>query len=168
MNSSVPALQWAVLVLTDAWHAHLPFLPPSWLRVKVLFTPLTLKTLSMSTSLRAHPLSSSAVNNNPVLTARHDQLIRTTSVTRPSEGLNTPLAPAAPTHLDPHPDTPALSPPALASLKLSPVQVKQEEIPISLQTLRQSQSLKRVRVKEESQSLSLHFTVGPLMRPTKP
>ncbi|KAF9804466.1 hypothetical protein IEO21_09383 [Rhodonia placenta] len=53
-----------------------------------------------------------------------------------------------------------LSPPALASLKLSPVQVKQE-IPISLQTLRQSQSLKRVRVKKESRSPSLHFTVGP-------
>ncbi|EED78663.1 predicted protein [Postia placenta Mad-698-R] len=64
--------------------------------------------------------------------------------TRPSEGPNIPLVPAAPTHLNPCLGTPALSPPALASLKLSLVQVKQKEIPISLQTLCQSQSLKRV------------------------
>ncbi|OSX62344.1 hypothetical protein POSPLADRAFT_1143815, partial [Postia placenta MAD-698-R-SB12] len=75
-----------------------------------------------------------------------------------SEGPNIHSAPIVTSHHDPHPDTPALSLPALASLKLSPIQVKQEEIPISLQTLHQSQSLKRVRVKKESRSPS--FMVG--------
>ncbi|KAF9803695.1 hypothetical protein IEO21_09581 [Rhodonia placenta] len=48
------------------------------------------------------------------------------------------------------------------------LKVKQEEIPIFLQTLRQSQSLKRVRVKKESRSPSLHFTVGPHRRTRSP
>ena len=108
------------------------------------------------------------MNNNCVPIARLDQSSKITSDTKPSEGPNIPLAPAAPTPLDPRLGTPALSPPALASLKLSPVLVKQEEIPISLQTLRQSQSLKRVRVKKESRSPSLHFTVGPHRRTRSP
>ncbi|KAF9798157.1 hypothetical protein IEO21_10784 [Rhodonia placenta] len=115
----------------------------------------------MSTSLKVPLPSSSPVNNSHVQIARRDQSNRTTSVTRPSEGPNIRLVPAAPMHPAPHPGTPALSLPALASPKLSPVQVKQEEIPISLQTLWQSQSLKRVRVKKESRSPSIHFTVGP-------
>ncbi|OSX58089.1 hypothetical protein POSPLADRAFT_1107943, partial [Postia placenta MAD-698-R-SB12] len=67
------------------------------------------------------------------------------------------------------PGTPVLSLPALAFPKLSPVQVKQEEILISLQTLHQSQSLKRgVRVKKESRSPSIHFMVGPHHRTRSP
>ncbi|KAF9804517.1 hypothetical protein IEO21_09350 [Rhodonia placenta] len=124
--------------------------------------PSTPRTSSTFTSPKVPPPSSSPVNNSRVQIACRDQSIRTTNVTRPSEGLNIPLAPAAPTHLDPRPGTPALSPPALASLKLSPVQVKKEEIPISLQTLRQSQSLKRVQVKKES------WSPIPVLRNTTP
>ncbi|KAF9805200.1 hypothetical protein IEO21_09151 [Rhodonia placenta] len=133
---------------------------PTWLHVKVLFTPSTPRTSSTSTSLTVLPLSSLPANNNRALIARLDQSSRITSVTRPSEGPNIRSVPAAPTHPALCPGTPALSLPALASLKLSPVQVKQEEIPISLQTLRQSQSLKKVRVKKESRSPSPLFTVG--------
>ncbi|KAF9797567.1 hypothetical protein IEO21_10857 [Rhodonia placenta] len=122
----------------------------------------------MSTSLKVPLPSSSPVNNSHVQIARRDQSNRTTSVTRPSEGPNIRSVPAAPTHPAPRLGTPALSPPALASPKLSPVLVKQEEIPISLQTLRQSQSLKRVRVKKESRSPSIHFTVGPHRRTCSP
>ncbi|EED82192.1 predicted protein [Postia placenta Mad-698-R] len=113
-------------------------------------------------------LSSSPANNNRALIARLDRSRRITSATRPSEGPNIRSAPAVPTHLDLRPDTPALSLPALAFPKLLPAQVKQEEIPISLQTLHQSQSLKRVRVKKESRSPSLHFTVGPHRRTRSP
>ncbi|EED84978.1 predicted protein [Postia placenta Mad-698-R] len=98
----------------------------------------------MSTSLTILLLSSSPANSNRALIARPDRLSKIMSDTRPSEGPNTRLAPAVPTHPDPRLNTHVLSLPAPASLKLSPVQVKQEEIPISLQTLRQSQSLKRV------------------------
>ncbi|EED83497.1 predicted protein [Postia placenta Mad-698-R] len=59
---------------------------------------------------------------------------------------------------DPHPNIPALSPPTPAYPDRLPVQVKHEETLISLQTLRQSQSLRRVK---ESQSPSPLFSVGP-------
>ncbi|KAF9797105.1 hypothetical protein IEO21_10909 [Rhodonia placenta] len=140
---------------------------PSWLHVKALFTPSTPRTSSMSTLLKVPLPSSSPVNNSHVQIARRDQLNRTTSVTRPSEGPNIRSVPAAPTHPAPRPGTPALSLLALASPKLSPVQVK-KEIPISLQTLQQNQSLKRVRVKKESRSPSIHFTVGPHHRTRSP
>ncbi|KAF9798325.1 hypothetical protein IEO21_10745 [Rhodonia placenta] len=119
------------------------------------------KTPSTFTSLRDHLPSSSPVNNNCALIACPDQSNRTPDITEPSEGLNICSVPAVPTHLNPRSGNPAPSPLARASLKLSPIQVKEEEIPISLQTLRQSQSLTRVRVKKESQSPSIHFTVGP-------
>ncbi|EED84765.1 predicted protein [Postia placenta Mad-698-R] len=183
-NISVPALQWVVLVLTDVWirfllhtsqkqywaprYAHLPFLPPSWLRVKALSTPSTPRTSLTSTSLTVLPLSFLPVNNNCALIACLDRSSRITSDTRPSEGPNIRSAPAVPTPPDPRLDTPVLSLPAPVSLKLLPAQVKEEEIPISLQTLHQSQSLTRVRVKKESRSPSLHFTVGPHRRTRSP
>ncbi|EED85259.1 predicted protein [Postia placenta Mad-698-R] len=130
--------------------------------------PRTPKTPSTSTSLKDHPPSSSAANNNPVLIARPTRSNKTPGATEPSEGPNIRLAPTAPTLLDLRPGSPALSPLARASLKLSPVQVKEEETPISLQTLRQSQSLTRVRVKKKSRSPSLHFMVGPHRRTRSP
>ncbi|KAF9801534.1 hypothetical protein IEO21_10090 [Rhodonia placenta] len=164
MNSSVSALQWAILVLTDVWLRfllHTSQKHPSWLRVKASFTPSTQRTSLTSTSLTVLPLSSSPANNNRALIACLNRLSRITSDTRPSEGLNIHSAPAVPMPPDPHFDTPVLSLPAPASLKLLPVQVKQEEIPISLQTLRQSQSLKKVQVKKKSRSPSLHSLTGP-------
>ncbi|KAF9804461.1 hypothetical protein IEO21_09390 [Rhodonia placenta] len=163
MNFSVPALQWAVLVLPDTWLRfllHTSQKHPSWLPVKALFTPLTQRTSLTSTSLTVLPLSSLPANNNRALIARLDRSSRITSDTRPSEGPNIRSAPTVPTPPGPHLDTLALSLPALTSLKLLPVQVKEEEIPISLQTLCRSQSLKRVQVKKESQSPSLHFLAG--------
>ncbi|KAF9801196.1 hypothetical protein IEO21_10185 [Rhodonia placenta] len=122
----------------------------------------------MFTSLTVLPLSSSPARHNRALIACLDRSSRIMSAIRPSEGPNIRSVPAVPTHLDLHPGTPARSLPALAFPKLSPVQVKPKEIPISLQTLRQSQSLKRVRVKKESRSPSLHFTVGPHHRTCSP
>ncbi|OSX56584.1 hypothetical protein POSPLADRAFT_1100816, partial [Postia placenta MAD-698-R-SB12] len=53
------------------------------------------------------------------------------------------------------------------SLKLSsPIQIKREEI--CLQTLRQSQSLRRVRVKKESRSPSPRILLGPPRRQRSP
>ncbi|EED84325.1 predicted protein [Postia placenta Mad-698-R] len=72
----------------------------------------------------------------------------------------------APLHLDPPRGTLALSPPAPASLKLSSIQVKREEI--SLQTLRQSLSLRRVTVKKESRSPSPRILLGPPRRQRSP
>ncbi|KAF9815267.1 hypothetical protein IEO21_04630 [Rhodonia placenta] len=122
-----------------------------------------LKTPSTSTSLKGClPLSLPVpVNNSRALIACPDQSNRTLGVTELSEELNTCSALAAPTLHSPRPGNPALSPPAHVFLKLSLVQVKEEETLISLKTLCQSQSLMRVRVKKESWSLSLHFTVGP-------
>ncbi|EED81333.1 predicted protein [Postia placenta Mad-698-R] len=88
-----------------------------------------------------------------------DRLRRITLATRQSDGLNTPLVPAAPSCLDPPCGILALSPPAPAFLKLSPVQVKYEEI--FLQTLCQSLSLRRVQVKKESRSPSPQILLGP-------
>ncbi|KAF9800518.1 hypothetical protein IEO21_10344 [Rhodonia placenta] len=122
----------------------------------------------MFTSLRDHLCSFLPVSNNRALIARLDPSNKIPGITGPSEGLSTRSAPAAPTHLDPRPGNHALSPLARDSLKLSPLQIKKEETPISLSTLRQSQSLTRVRVKKESRSPSIHFTVGPHRRTRSP
>ncbi|EED80709.1 predicted protein [Postia placenta Mad-698-R] len=79
---------------------------------------------------------------------------------------NTRSDPEAPSHLDLPRGTLALSPLPPASLKLSPSPVKLEEI--SLQTLRQSQSLRRVQVKKESRSPSPRILLGPPRRQRSP
>ncbi|EED77939.1 predicted protein [Postia placenta Mad-698-R] len=117
-------------------------------------------------NLRGRLLSSLPVNKNRALIARLDQSNRTLGIIEPSGGLNTRSAPAAPTHPDLCLGNPALSPLVRASLKLSLVHVKKEETPISLMTLRQSQSLKQV--KKESWSPSLHFMVRPHRRTHSP
>ncbi|OSX55996.1 hypothetical protein POSPLADRAFT_1063125 [Postia placenta MAD-698-R-SB12] len=80
------------------------------------------------------------------------------STTKPSEGPNIHSALAALLHCDLRPDIPSLSLPAPAYPNWLLVQVKHKEPPISLQTLLQSQSLRRV--KKESWSLSLQFSVN--------
>ncbi|KAF9804382.1 hypothetical protein IEO21_09419 [Rhodonia placenta] len=156
----------------DTWLSTctFPSFLPLWLPIKASPMPSTPRTSSTSTSLMVLPPSFSPANSSYAPTRHLDRSRRITNVTKRSEGPNIHSDLVVPSHHDPRPNTPALSLPVLASLKLSPVQVKQEEIPISLQTLHQSQSLKRVRVKKESRSLSLHFTVGlhcrtrPLLR----
>ncbi|EED84924.1 predicted protein [Postia placenta Mad-698-R] len=84
-----------------------------------------------------------------------------TCATRRLEGPNIRSVPAAPSHLDPPRGILALSLPAPAFPKLSPVQVKRKEI--SLQTLRQSLSLKRGPTSEGPPQLPL-----PPRRPLSP
>ncbi|EED83614.1 predicted protein [Postia placenta Mad-698-R] len=120
--------------------------------------------MAIVTALR---LSSTVASSSHAQIGHPDQSRRITLVTRQSDGLNTPLAPAAPSHLNPPRGIVALSPPAPDFLKLSsPIQVKREEI--SLQTLRQSLSLRRVRVKKEFRSPSLRILLGPPRRQRSP
>ncbi|EED85781.1 predicted protein [Postia placenta Mad-698-R] len=121
----------------------------------------------MSTSPTGLRLSSIVASSSRAQTGHPDRSRKITLATRPSDGLNTHLDPEAPLHLDlPH-GTPALSPPAPDFLKLSsPIQVKREEI--SLQTLCQSLSLRRVRVKKESRSPSPRILLGPPRRQRSP
>ncbi|EED78654.1 predicted protein [Postia placenta Mad-698-R] len=109
-------------------------------------------------------LSSSPASNNRAPIERQGRSIKITHITKQSGGLNTRSAPAAISHLDLPRGILALSPPVPASLDQSLVQVKHEEI--SLQTLRQSQSLKRV--KKESRSPSLQILLGPPRRQRSP
>ncbi|EED83980.1 predicted protein [Postia placenta Mad-698-R] len=123
-----------------------------WLPVKAKFTHSTLRTSSTSTSQTVLRLSSSPASSSRAPTEHPDRLSKITHATKRSNERNICSAPAAPSPPNlPH-DILALSPPAPAFPKLLPVQVKHEEI--FLQTLRQSLSLKRVRVKKESQSLT--------------
>ncbi|OSX61624.1 hypothetical protein POSPLADRAFT_1108555, partial [Postia placenta MAD-698-R-SB12] len=140
-NSSVPALH----TRTSPSFPH-----PTWLPVKAKFTLSTLRTSSTSTSQTALRPSSSPASSSRAPIGHSGRSNKITHTTKRSEGPNICSVPAAPMHLNLHPDTPALSPPAPAFPKLSLVQVKRKEI--SLQTLRQSLSLKRVRVKKESWS----------------
>ncbi|OSX59727.1 hypothetical protein POSPLADRAFT_1059030 [Postia placenta MAD-698-R-SB12] len=96
-------------------------------------------------------LSSTVANSSRAPTGHLDRSQKITLTTKRSDERNTRSGLEAPSLPDlPH-DILALSPPAPAFLKLSsPVQVKREEI--SLQTLHQSLSLRRVRVKKESRS----------------
>ncbi|EED84379.1 predicted protein [Postia placenta Mad-698-R] len=121
----------------------------------------------MSTSQMALRLSSTVVSSSCAQIGHPDQSRRITLATRQSDGLNTHSVPAAPSHLAlPH-GILALSPPVLVFLKLSlPVQVKHEKI--SLQTLHQSLSLRRVRVKKESRSPSPRILLGPPRRQRSP
>lgn len=119
--------------------------------------PSTQRTLSTSTSLMVLLHLSSSVSSSSALTEHLNQLRRIMSTTKPSKGPNIRSALAALLHHDPCPKILALSPPAPAYPNRSPVQVKHKETPISLQTLRQSQSLRRV--KKESRSPSLQFSV---------
>ncbi|EED83214.1 predicted protein [Postia placenta Mad-698-R] len=169
-NSSVPALQWAVLVLTDAWTSTCTFPSsphPSWLPVKARFMHSTLRTSSTSTSQMALRLSSTVANSSRAPTGHLDRSQKITLTTKRSDERNTRSGLEAPSLPDlPH-DILALSPPAPAFLKLSsPVQVKREEI--SLQTLHQSLSLRRVRVKKESRSPSPRILLGPPRRQRSP
>ncbi|OSX56915.1 hypothetical protein POSPLADRAFT_1062072 [Postia placenta MAD-698-R-SB12] len=120
----------------------------------------TLRTSSTSTSRTALRLLSTVVSSSRAPTGRPDRSRKITRATRRSDGHNTHSALEAPLHLDLPRGTLALSPLAPASLKLSsPAQVKYEEI--SLQTLRQSLSLRRVQVKKESRSPSPRILLGP-------
>ncbi|EED82966.1 predicted protein [Postia placenta Mad-698-R] len=123
---------------------------------------MTQRTSSTSTSPTVPLLLLLPASSSCVPTEHLDRSNRITSVTRPSEGLNICSVLIALSCHDPHLDIPALSPPAPAYPNRSPVQVKHEETPISLQTLHQSQSL--LRVKKGSQSLSLQFSVRPHCR----
>ncbi|OSX59880.1 hypothetical protein POSPLADRAFT_1108689, partial [Postia placenta MAD-698-R-SB12] len=148
-NSSVPALH----TRTSPSFPH-----PSWLPVKAKFTPSTLRTSSTPTSQTALRLSSTPASSSRALIGHPDQSSRITHATKRSDEHNIRSVLEAPSRLDlPH-GTLALSPPAPTSLKLSPVPVKREEI--SLQTLRQSLSLRRVQVKKESRSPSPRILLG--------
>ncbi|EED81425.1 predicted protein [Postia placenta Mad-698-R] len=140
--------------------------PPSWLPVKAKFMPSTLRTSSTSTSQTALRLSSSPASSSRAPIGHLGRSSKITRTTKRSEGPNIRSVPAAPSHLDPPRGTLALSPPVPAFPKLSPVQVKREEI--SLQTLRQSLSLRRVRVKKESRSPSPRILLGPPRRQRLP
>ncbi|OSX55831.1 hypothetical protein POSPLADRAFT_1101429, partial [Postia placenta MAD-698-R-SB12] len=149
-NSSVPALH----TRTSSSSPH-----PTWLPAKASFTPSILRTSLTSTSQTVlTPLSSPASSSRAQI-GHLDQSTRTIRATKRSKGHNIRSVLEAPLHLDLPRGTLALSPPAPAFPKLSPVPVKYEEI--SLQTLRQSLSLRRVRVKKESQSPSPRVLLGP-------
>ncbi|KAF9801508.1 hypothetical protein IEO21_10098 [Rhodonia placenta] len=124
--------------------------------------PLTRRTSSMSTLQTAPLLFSSPASSSHAPTILPDPLRRITNVTRQSEGPNTRLALATPSHPDQPLIIPALSPPASVYPSLSPVQVKREETPISLQTLRQSQSLRRVNKELRTPSPSLLYSAAPV------
>ncbi|OSX61473.1 hypothetical protein POSPLADRAFT_1057239 [Postia placenta MAD-698-R-SB12] len=121
----------------------------------------------MSTSQTVLRLSSTIASSNRARTEHPDRSQRTTRATKRSDERNTRSDPEAPSYLDQPRGTLALSPLAPVSLKLSsPIQIKREEI--SLQTLRQSQSLRRVRVKKESRSPSPRILLGPPRRQRSP
>ncbi|OSX64595.1 hypothetical protein POSPLADRAFT_1114390, partial [Postia placenta MAD-698-R-SB12] len=131
---------------------------PTWLLVKAKFTHSTLRTSSTPTSQTALRLSSTPASSSRAPTEHPDRSSKITHTTKRSDERNIRSVLEAPLHLDlPH-GTLALSPLAPAFPKLSPVQVKREEI--SLQTLRQSLSLRKVRVKKESRSLSPQILLG--------
>ncbi|EED80181.1 predicted protein [Postia placenta Mad-698-R] len=113
----------------------------------------------MSTSQTALRLSSTVVSNSRAQIGHPDRSRKITLVTKQSDERNTCSDPEAPSHPDLPRGTLALSPLPPAFPKLSPSPVKLEEI--SLQTLRQSLSLRRVQVKKESRSPSLRILLGP-------
>ncbi|EED83584.1 predicted protein [Postia placenta Mad-698-R] len=115
---------------------------PSWLPVKARSTHSTLRISSTSTSQTALSLHSIVASSSRAQTEHPDRSQRTTRATKRSDERNTRSDPEAPSHLDQPHGTLALSPLAPASLKLLPI--KYEEI--SLQTLRQSLSLRRLRI----------------------
>lgn len=135
---------------------------PTWLSVKAKFTPSTLRTSSTSTSQMALRLSSLPARSSRAQIGHPDRSSRISHVTKQSEERNIRSVLEAPSHLDLPRGTLALSPPAPAFPDRSPVQVKREEI--SLQTLRQSLSLRKVRVKKESRSPSPRILLGPPRR----
>ncbi|OSX57323.1 hypothetical protein POSPLADRAFT_1098256, partial [Postia placenta MAD-698-R-SB12] len=149
-NSSVPALHTCTSPSSP---------PPSWLPVKAKFTPSILRTSSTSTSQTALRPSSSPASSSRAQIGHPGRSSKISHVTKRSEERNIRSVLEVPSHLDLPRGTLALSPPAPAFPKLSLVQVKREEI--SLQTLRQSKSLRRVRVKKESRSPSLQILLSP-------
>ncbi|EED82454.1 predicted protein [Postia placenta Mad-698-R] len=128
--------------------------------------PLTQRTSLTSTSPMVPLLSLLPASSSHAPTEHLDRSSRITNITRPSEGPNICSVLEALSHHNPCLNIPALSPPAPTYPDQLPVQVKHEETPISLQTLRQSQSL--LRVKKELRSLSLQFSVGPCHRLCSP
>ncbi|EED83243.1 predicted protein [Postia placenta Mad-698-R] len=126
----------------------------------------TLRISSTSTFQTALRLSSTVASSSRAQIGHPDRSRKITLVTRRSDERNICSVLKAPLHLDPPCSTLALSPPAPASLKLSSIQVKREEI--SLQTLRQSLSLRRVTVKKESRSPSPRILLGPPRRQRSP
>ncbi|EED84806.1 predicted protein [Postia placenta Mad-698-R] len=147
-------------------HTSLSSSHPTWLHVKAMFTPSTLRTLLTSTFQMDLRLSSSLASSSCALIGHLNRSTRTIRATRRSKGHNTRLVLKATSHPNPPCGILALSPPAPASLDQSLVQVKREKI--SLQTLCQSQSLRKVRVKKESWSLSLRILLGPPRRQHSP
>ncbi|EED84749.1 predicted protein [Postia placenta Mad-698-R] len=138
-----------------------------WLPVKAKFTHSTPRISSTSTSQTALRPSSTVASSSRAQIGHPDQLRRTTLVTRRSDERNIRSVLEAPLHLDPPRDTLALSPLPPAFLKLSsPAQVKRKEI--SLQTLCQSLSLRRMTVKKESWSPSPWILLGPPRRQRSP
>ncbi|EED84073.1 predicted protein [Postia placenta Mad-698-R] len=130
-----------------------------WLPAKVKFTHSTLRTLSTSTSQTALSLPSTIANSSRALTGHPNRSRKITRATRRSDEHNIRSALEAPLHLDLPRGTLALSPlpPTFPKLLPSPVEYKE----ISLQTLHQSLSLRRVRVKKESRSPSPRILLGP-------
>ncbi|EED86058.1 predicted protein [Postia placenta Mad-698-R] len=149
-NSSVPVLH----TRTFPSSPH-----PTWLPAKAKFTHSTLRTSSMSTSQTALSLPSTVASSSRAQIGHPNRSQKITLATRRSDEHNIRSVPEAPLHLNLPRGTLALSPPAPAFPKLSPDPVKYEEI--SLQTLRQSLSLRRVQVKKESRSLSPRVLLGP-------
>ncbi|EED83610.1 predicted protein [Postia placenta Mad-698-R] len=111
----------------------------------------------MSTSQTALSLPSTVANSSRAQIGHPNRSRKITLATKRSDERNIRSDPETPLHLDRPRGTLALSPLAPASLKLSPI--KYEEI--SLQTLCQSLSLRRVQVKKESQSPSLRILLSP-------
>ncbi|KAF9810190.1 hypothetical protein IEO21_07075 [Rhodonia placenta] len=133
-------------------HVHLPFLPSSsWLMTPLIAPDLSM-CLMLGTKLILHEttlqaLSSTTVTDNCAPTAlfnpsllRKDTLNRSNGSSIPKGQISSIQHPNLSPTISPlsHPDQHSL---VLASLNLSPVQVKHEETPICLDQLQQSLSL---------------------------